>query len=351
MSASTVNVPANISLIPVDTRVVRKILFLPTVSTNAGRFLSFKDYYGTSSNSSFTISTTGTDLIDDYNSSYTFSNAWGSLALVSDGLRSWRMMNLYNGGLTPAASSGFSPTQISGLQLWLDGSDASTLSLSGTTVTQWRDKSGIGNNTTATGGTNTYTTNAINGLSAVKLNNSWLTGGLVTSYTGNQVQAFGVGTLTTSAGAYGRMLSLGRPGVNDFNSTDTTFMFIRNTGQNIMVGRNGSYLSVNLPAYSTPFLVQASQNSNIEFIGLNGTLTPSSQNTGVTGNLNLTSYGIGTNTNTADATYWDGFVGEILYYTGAFTTLQIQQIEGYLAWKWGLQGNLPASHPYKNAPP
>ncbi len=25
--------------------------------------------------------------------------------------------------------------------------------------------------------------------------------------------------------------------------------------------------------------------------------------------------------------------------------------EGYLAWKWGLQGNLPSSHPYKNNPP
>jgi hypothetical protein len=31
------------------------------------------------------------------------SNAWGSLSLVADGLRSWRMMNLYDGGLTPAA--------------------------------------------------------------------------------------------------------------------------------------------------------------------------------------------------------------------------------------------------------
>ncbi len=27
------------------------------------------------------------------------------------------------------------------------------------------------------------------------------------------------------------------------------------------------------------------------------------------------------------------------------------RITGYLAWKWGLQGSLPASHPYKNAPP
>ena len=105
MSFSTVTVPANVSVVPVDTRVVRKVLYLPTVSTNQGRFLLFKDYYGTSSNSTFTVSTTGTDLIDDYNYLYTMSNSWGSLSLVSDGLRSWRLMNLYDGALTPAGPS------------------------------------------------------------------------------------------------------------------------------------------------------------------------------------------------------------------------------------------------------
>ena len=28
-----------------------------------------------------------------------------------------------------------------------------------------------------------------------------------------------------------------------------------------------------------------------------------------------------------------------------------QQLEGYLAWKWGLEANLPVDHPYKNAAP
>jgi hypothetical protein len=28
-----------------------------------------------------------------------------------------------------------------------------------------------------------------------------------------------------------------------------------------------------------------------------------------------------------------------------------QRLEGYLAHKWGLQGNLPADHPWKAAPP
>jgi hypothetical protein len=28
-----------------------------------------------------------------------------------------------------------------------------------------------------------------------------------------------------------------------------------------------------------------------------------------------------------------------------------EKIEGYLAWKWGLEGNLPIGHPYKSAAP
>ena len=44
----------------------------------------------------------------------------------------------------------FTPTQISGCTLWLDAKDTTTLSLSGSTITQWRDKSGLGNNPTFT---------------------------------------------------------------------------------------------------------------------------------------------------------------------------------------------------------
>ena len=252
--------------------------------------------------------------------------------------------------ITPTNLNLFSPTQIPGCQLWLDGADSSSVVLSGTTITQWKDKSGLLNHTTATGGVTTYTANAINGLSAPYLNTTWLTGPFATAYTGNKVQAFAVATLVSTAGAYGRILSLGRPGANDYNSGDTTFMMCRNTAQNLMIGRAGSYLTVNIPAYSTPFLAQSSHNVNIESIGLNGILTPTTQNTGQAGNFNLTSYGIGTNTNTGDATYWQGYIGEVLYYTGVLTTVQIQQIEGYLAWKWGLVANLPAGHPYKTTP-
>jgi hypothetical protein len=43
---------------------------------------------------------------------------------------------------------------------------------------------------------------------------------------------------------------------------------------------------------------------------------------------------------------------ELLFYdTGAMSTEDRQLAEGILAWKWGLQGDLPADHPWKDTNP
>ena len=44
-------------------------------------------------------------------------------------------------------------------------------------------------------------------------------------------------------------------------------------------------------------------------------------------------------------------VAEVILYNSVLTSTQISKIEGYLAWKWGLVGNLPSSHPYKTSYP
>jgi hypothetical protein len=49
--------------------------------------------------------------------------------------------------------------------------------------------------------------------------------------------------------------------------------------------------------------------------------------------------------------YITGTISECLLYTQPLSTAQRQQVEGYLAWKWGLVGSLPANHPYKKWPP
>lgn len=48
----------------------------------------------------------------------------------------------------------------------------------------------------------------------------------------------------------------------------------------------------------------------------------------------------------------NGYIGEILLVPEAgLTQADDDLITGYLAWKWGLEGSLPADHPYKTAAP
>ena len=69
-------------------------------------------------------------------------------------------------------TSYFNPTSVGGCTLWLDAADSSTITLSGSTVTQWNDKSGNGYNTTSYGGTPTLLANAINGVQSISFNGS-----------------------------------------------------------------------------------------------------------------------------------------------------------------------------------
>jgi len=105
MSVTNVTIPTAQSFLLVDTRTgPNKVLFLPTASTFQGRYLSIKDYYGGATNSSLTISTTGLDRIDQRGIRYILASSFGSVMLLSDGLRSWNMMGLYEGGDTALSS-------------------------------------------------------------------------------------------------------------------------------------------------------------------------------------------------------------------------------------------------------
>ena len=46
--------------------------------------------------------------------------------------------------------------------------------------------------------------------------------------------------------------------------------------------------------------------------------------------------------------YNDLLMCELICYTRVMTATEIQQVEGYLATRWGLQASLPAGHPYKS---
>ena len=49
--------------------------------------------------------------------------------------------------------------------------------------------------------------------------------------------------------------------------------------------------------------------------------------------------------------YLNGWMAEAVFSAANDGTTPRQKMEGYLAWKWGLTGNLAGGHPYKSSPP
>ena len=49
--------------------------------------------------------------------------------------------------------------------------------------------------------------------------------------------------------------------------------------------------------------------------------------------------------------FWNGYIAEIVVFNTVLTTDNRQTLEGYLAWKWGVQATLPSTHPYYSSAP
>jgi hypothetical protein len=110
---------------------------------------------------------------------------------------------------------------------------------------------------------------------------------------------------------------------------------------------------------TTARFVQAivdSPTNTTENFTINGTLQSTTFTNGGVANIATDAFGytLGAIRTTGGATLsltFDGFMNEVIVYLIEPTRNQRQNVEGYLAWKWGLQGSLPANHPFKNWPP
>ena len=79
---------------------------------------------------------------------------------------------LLGAGAVHAQVPAWTPTNLPNKALWLDASDTNNMTLSGTSVTNWMDKSGNGRNLTQPTASKqpTLTTNALNGLPGMSFN-------------------------------------------------------------------------------------------------------------------------------------------------------------------------------------
>lgn len=88
-------IPANTSLLLVGTSSFSKTFILPTISTNPGRLLIFKDIYGTFSTSSVFLSTTGLDGFENNGSTMRLATNYGAWTLLNDAVTRWYLVDSY----------------------------------------------------------------------------------------------------------------------------------------------------------------------------------------------------------------------------------------------------------------
>ena len=239
----------------------------------------------------------------------------------------------------------FTPLQIQtgSCQLWLDGADPAGTGIvpaNGTVLTSWIDKSGKSKNATGVNSP-TVVTSGVNSLSVVSYNGS--------SYSYSSIAAGSFpsgmvifivykvnGAVTYCAPITRTIGNMGYP-IDQYNSV----RYMGGPGG----GSSWSHASATSTTLFSQIILTSGANILSEYV--NGT---SATVTGAFPYYDTASF-IYIGTRDDKVTSFNGYMCEAIVYNAVFTTLQRQQVEGYLAWKWGLQGSLDASNPYKNAPP
>jgi hypothetical protein len=248
--------------------------------------------------------------------------------------------------LKPAPYANYYPLSIGGCALWLDAADplgTGTPPANGATLSTWSDKSG-NNVILNTVGTPTYNSTQY-GKGGVIFNGS--------SYFQNTTFSFPLATRAIFIVANG---SSGNTGILAMTYTAVDYSSLNSlvyvTSGNKVVTLTEYYpagFNVSFTSPVEPFITSDSANgTTVSFFG-NGTLVQSltftpTRSTGIIIGARNDAGGVWVNK------LMTGNINEIILYRTTLTTNQRQQVEGYLAWKWGIQSSF-TSHPYSSAPP
>ena len=231
----------------------------------------------------------------------------------------------------------FTPPQISNCQLWMDAADSTTITRSGANITQWNDKA---NNYSGPATNNPqYNSNPINGLPTIRFDGS-----------SNRYVLISANNYNYSFMTY-FMVIRWISGTGGFMGTDTPSNYGRAlavSSPNVQLLLYSQFYTTNIPLTANqPCILSAYFNGTTNFtVILNGTPTLFAVGQG-TGNTNTNGFNIGV-FNPSNSGNHSFDMGEGIVYSSILSDTQRQQVEGYLAWKWGLVASLPAGHPYLN---
>ena len=239
----------------------------------------------------------------------------------------------------------WTPAQIT-TRLWYDAADADTITSSGSDLTAWNDKSGNGDDlSTSTGSEPQTGTRTLNGLNVV----DFIDGGA-----GSGDRA--IANFTTIAQPILHII-LSKIDVqqvavlfDSYNNTIHAFYKKNVSDLNFYAGVASPVFTDNP---TTPIFYSLLIDNTSTARGVNGTYPRGLITAGPNGLDGISLGNIRGNPSPIVTNQeFDGYHAEYIALTGAnITTANRQLCEGYLAWKWGLEANLPIGHPYKSAAP
>lgn len=220
------------------------------------------------------------------------------------------------------------------LALWLDADDASTITLNGSNVSQWSDKSGNNNNATQATAANqpTYTANGFNGKP-------------VLTFDGTDFMAVNIArdraqypNLSVIAAYQADVTATGRKALWGFDDGNwDRFQALRFDGLSVLdFGVSTGSSATRIEALNTNDSVVyaarfALNESNASSVHVNGVLEAT-----FTEAFNVSGTTLGIGSIASDGKYpFNGTFYEFMIVDSSVSDDDRQKLEGYLAWKWG----------------
>ena len=235
---------------------------------------------------------------------------------------------------------------------WFDASDSSTITID-TGVSNWSDKSGNNNDASQTSASN----QPVSGTNQLEFDgNDYLeattnslgtsiTAFIISSTDSEQTQRIldskGGSASTAENGGFQFLVSATASTGVSFTVSNGTTANRLNTGSDTIYRGQSQNVLIGLIA---------NDSDNAQEIWYNGGAIATTTSSGLIASTTITEMYIGTGY-TSISNGLSGTISEMIIISDELSTAERQIFEGYLAWKWNLEGDLPVDHPYKNAAP
>ncbi|RWY85169.1 hypothetical protein EHI44_16775 [Rhizobium leguminosarum] len=226
-------------------------------------------------------------------------------------------------------------TDIPGLVIDFDGSDAATMTLAGTLVTEWANKGSYGGKATSSG-TNrpNFGTRTMGTLPSL-------------DFSGTNHMDLSAEVMNLTAAAY----SLFRVWDNDLGATFAIHDYGRNSGGTIRTGLATDVSNVDdriyqysgasaipdgaAPEDAGPTITQLRGTTSLAYNYVNGITRGGANGAPTYGPMTTWRFGGDPN---STGSRWNGLISQVVGYNRVLTIDECALVLGYLAWKWGLQG-------------